>query len=242
MLYMVACLFQEREIWVPPYTKHLFWAGMKTIQRVESIHSFFDDYVNKHITLAEFGKMYCQAMEKRAETESQYDAHSETFIRQIACGFPCESIFQHCYTDMKFKEIQRECSRIMILHYFQNVVTSDNVTEYTFEDRVWCCNKKTKKEYLTQYKRNYRTKDVSRKHTRVKVAYHDPLKTEHVVSYDEMQLAFEPICSKASVFKDTKQLVLELLEFLDIIVNKKRVMIETRILKQTPSPVCLKDK
>ncbi|KAL2943978.1 Protein FAR-RED ELONGATED HYPOCOTYL 3 [Bienertia sinuspersici] len=59
-------------------------------------------------------------------------------------------------TNMKFKEIQRECSRIMLLHYFQNVVTSDNVTDYTFADWVWCHNKETKKEYLTQYKRNYR--------------------------------------------------------------------------------------
>ncbi|KAL2893612.1 Protein FAR1-RELATED SEQUENCE 12 [Bienertia sinuspersici] len=142
---------------------------------------------------------------------------------------------------MKFKEIHCECSRIM----------------------VWCRNKETKKEYLTQYKRNYRVrfdmttklaececnlfnhsgiicrhiiklydilgeevldryilrrwrKDVSRKHMRVKVANHDPSKTEHVVSYNEMQLASEPICSKTSVFKDTKQLVLEFLELLDI--------------------------
>ncbi|KAL2944200.1 Protein FAR-RED ELONGATED HYPOCOTYL 3 [Bienertia sinuspersici] len=243
-------------------------AGMKTTQRVESINSFFDDYVNKHTALDEFAEMYCRAMEKRAETERQYDAHSETFIRQIAFEFPCESVFQRCYTNMKFKEIQRECSRIMFLHCFQNVVTSDNVTEYTFEDRMWCCNKEMKKEYLTQYKRNYRVrydmkskleececnlfnhsgiicrhmiklydilgeevpdryilrrwrKDVSRKHTCVKVAFHDPLKTEHV---------------------DTKQLVLEFLELLDIRVDEKRVIIDSDILNQTPSSVCLKDK
>ncbi|KAL2900118.1 Protein FAR1-RELATED SEQUENCE 5 [Bienertia sinuspersici] len=236
-------------------------AGMKTTQRVESIHSF-DDYVNKHTTLAEFTEMYCRAMEKRAEAERQCDAHSESFIWQIACGFPCESVFQDCHTDMKFKEIQHECGRIMFLHYFQNVVTFDNVTKYTFADRVWWRNKETKKEYLTLYKRNYRvpfdmtTKLAececslfnhsgiicSRKHMHVKVAYHDPSKTEHVVSYDEMQLAFEPICSKASVFKDTKQLVLEFLELLDIRVDEKRVMIEIEILNQTPSFVYLKDK
>ncbi|KAL2894073.1 Protein FAR1-RELATED SEQUENCE 6 [Bienertia sinuspersici] len=252
----------ERDMWVLAYTKHLFWEGMKTTQCVKSIHTFFDDYVNKNTTLAEFAEMYCRAMEKKAETERQYDAHSETFIRQIACGFPCESVFQRCYTDMKFKEIQH---------------------------RVWCRNKETKKEYLTQYKRNYQVrfdmstklancecslfnhsgiicrhmiklydilgeevpdryilrrwrKDVSRKHTRVKVAYHDPSKIEHVVTYDEIQLAFEPICSKASVFKDTKQLVLEFLELLDIRVDEKRVMIESEMLNQTPSSVCLKDK
>ncbi|KAL2936691.1 hypothetical protein RDABS01_020140, partial [Bienertia sinuspersici] len=125
------------------------YAGLKG-EEVEA------ERMGMHTTLDEFTEMYCRVMEKRAETERQYDAHSETFIWQIACGFPCESFFQCCYIDMKFKEIQRECSRIMFLHCFQNVVTSDNVTEYTFEDRVWCRNKETKKEYLTQYMRNYR--------------------------------------------------------------------------------------
>ncbi|KAL2938025.1 Protein FAR1-RELATED SEQUENCE 12 [Bienertia sinuspersici] len=190
---------------------------------------------------------------------------------------------------MKFKEIQRECSRIMFLQCFQNVVTSDNVTEYIFEDRVWWRNKETKKEFLMQYKRNYRfrferksklaececslfnhsdimcrhmiklydmlgeevpgryilrrwRKNVSRKHTHVKVAYHDPSKTVHVVSYEKMQLTIKPICSKASVFKDTKQLVLEFLELLYIRVDEKRVMIETKILNQTPSSVCTSGK
>ncbi|KAL2925298.1 Protein FAR1-RELATED SEQUENCE 12 [Bienertia sinuspersici] len=73
-------------------------------------------------------------------------------------------------------------------------------------------------------------KDVSRKHMRLKVAYHDPSKTERALSYDKMQLAFEPICSKASVFKDKKQLVQEFLKLLDIRVDEKRVMIETEIL------------
>ncbi|KAL2894800.1 Protein FAR1-RELATED SEQUENCE 9 [Bienertia sinuspersici] len=129
-----------------------------------------------------------------------------------------------------------------VLTYFQNIVTSDNVTEYTFVDRVRWHNKEMKKDYLTQYKRNYHVrfdmtsklaececslfnhsgiicrhminfmtylvksshryilrrwrKNVSRKHTRVKVAYQDPSKTKHIISYDEMQLAFEPIALK----------------------------------------------
>ncbi|KAL2905233.1 Protein FAR1-RELATED SEQUENCE 5 [Bienertia sinuspersici] len=68
----------EDNVWLDVYTKHLFWGGMKTTQCIESIHSFFDDYVNKHTTLAEFIEMCCRAMEKRAETERQYDAHNET--------------------------------------------------------------------------------------------------------------------------------------------------------------------
>ncbi|KAL2893087.1 Protein FAR1-RELATED SEQUENCE 5 [Bienertia sinuspersici] len=219
--------------------------------------------VNHHAhNTAEFAEICFRAMEKRAETERQYDAHSETFTQQIACGFQCESVFQHCYIDTKFKEIQRECSRIMFLHYFQNIVPSDNVTEYIFEDRVWCRNKEMKKEFLTQYKRNYRVRfDMKSKLAEYECSLfnHSGIMCRHTIklydilgeevldryilrSYDEMQLAFEPICSKASVLKDMKQLVLEFLELLDIRVDEKRVMIETKILNQTPLSNAIKAK
>ncbi|KAL2925869.1 Protein FAR1-RELATED SEQUENCE 5 [Bienertia sinuspersici] len=205
---------------------------MKTTQRVESIYSFFDDYVNKHTTLAEFAEMYCQAMEKRVETERQYDAHSETFIRQIACGFPCESETKKEYInqykrnywvryDMKSKLEECECS----LFNHSGIICRHMIKLYDI------LGEEVPNRYILRMWR----KDVSRKHMRVKVAYHNPSKTEHVVSYVEMQLAFEPICSKASVFKDTKQLVLEFLELIDIRVDEKRVMIETEILNQTLS-------
>ena len=57
-------------MWVPAYVKHLFWAGMKTTQRVESINSFFDQFVHKHTHLYEFVEAYCEAMEARANEES----------------------------------------------------------------------------------------------------------------------------------------------------------------------------
>ncbi|KAL2894580.1 Protein FAR1-RELATED SEQUENCE 6 [Bienertia sinuspersici] len=282
------------ESWMAIINKHglednVWLDGMKTTQRVVSIHSFFDDYVDKHKHWLSLRR--CIAEQWRRESRRRGNIMLVvrlSFGRSLVDSHVNPS-FSTCYIDMKFKEIQHQCSRIMFLHCFQNVVTSNNVIEYTFADRVWCRNKETKKEYLTQYKRNYRVrfdmltklaececslfnhsfiicrhmiklydilgeevsnryilrrwrKDVPRKHTHVKMAYHDPSKTEHVVSYDEMQLAFVPICSKASVFKDTKHLVLEFLELLDIRVDEKRVMIESEMLNQTPSSVCLKDK
>ncbi|XP_021743976.1 protein FAR-RED IMPAIRED RESPONSE 1-like [Chenopodium quinoa] len=44
-------LYDERHMWVPAFMKEHFWAGMKTTQRVESINSFFDDFVNRKTKL-----------------------------------------------------------------------------------------------------------------------------------------------------------------------------------------------
>ncbi|XP_021715735.1 protein FAR1-RELATED SEQUENCE 4-like [Chenopodium quinoa] len=45
-------------------------------------------------------------------------------------------------------------------------------------------------------------KDVQRKHTRVKVAYHDPLTTDEVRNYHNIMGTYEQICSKASTCKE----------------------------------------
>ncbi|KAL2896500.1 Protein FAR-RED ELONGATED HYPOCOTYL 3 [Bienertia sinuspersici] len=205
---------------------------MKTTQRIESIHSFFDEYVNKHTTLAEFAEMYCRAMEKRAEIERQYDAHNlavwcrnkETKKEYLTQD---KRNYRVCF-DMSTK--LAECEFSLFNHF--GIICCHMIKLYDI------LGEEVPHRYIL---RRWR-KDVSRKHTRVKVAYHNPSKTEHVVSYDEMQLAFEPICSKASVFKDTKHLILEFLELLDIRVDEKRVMIESEMLNQTLSSVCLKDK
>ena len=74
-------------MWVPAYLKHLFWAGMKTTQRVESIHRFFDGYLSKHTLLSEFVERYVDALEVRSTSEKglmtimrgMFDKHIVTF-------------------------------------------------------------------------------------------------------------------------------------------------------------------
>ncbi|XP_021761806.1 protein FAR1-RELATED SEQUENCE 6-like [Chenopodium quinoa] len=66
-------------------------------------------------------------------------------------------------------------------------------------------------------------KDIPRKHTRVKVAYHDPGDTEHVKRFDKMMGKFEPLCETACKVNDqTVQMVIEALSKLQIAVNKCR--------------------
>ncbi|KAL2893374.1 Protein FAR-RED IMPAIRED RESPONSE 1 [Bienertia sinuspersici] len=69
----LAKLFDDRSMWVPAYMRDKFWAGMRTTQRVESIHSFFDKYINSTTKLVEFGEKYTAAVEKKICQERKAD-------------------------------------------------------------------------------------------------------------------------------------------------------------------------
>ena len=277
-------------MWVPAFLKHLFWAGMKTTQRVESIHRFFDGYLSMHTLLSEFVERYCDALEVRCLSEKRADDNNDRFLRQTYSDFPAELIFQKIYTDAKFKEVQRECNRTMYVSEIHRTHVSDNVTEHFVEDRVWFKPKKSNKEIPSKRKRQYKlvfdrsTKDVScecryfechgiicrhiikvfemnnfyeipdkyilrrwrkdviRKHTRVKVCYHDPDKTEEVCRYDKMMVRFGPLCSKASAHLETTSLVMQAMQLIEMQVEEKITMLAKKKKGEgvlgTPSSVC----
>ena len=55
-------------------------------------------------------------------------------------------------------------------------------------------------------------RDILRKHTLVKVPYHDPFNTVEGMRYHKMQLTFGPICYEADEGDDTVQLVIDALK------------------------------
>uniref|UniRef100_A0A803N987 SWIM-type domain-containing protein n=1 Tax=Chenopodium quinoa TaxID=63459 RepID=A0A803N987_CHEQI len=63
-------------------------------------------------------------------------------------------------------------------------------------------------------------KDIYRKHTRVKVAYHDLSKTEEVLRYDKMVVAFEPISYLASENDEALRMVIDGLQQLEMQIKK----------------------
>ncbi|XP_021737168.1 protein FAR1-RELATED SEQUENCE 5-like [Chenopodium quinoa] len=259
----LAGLYAERKMWAPAYMRHIFWVGMKTTQRVESINSFFDGFLDKHTWLYEFGPKYIAAMESRANDEQQDDAR---FCRPLITGFMPEWFFRKIYTVSKFLDVQEQCNRVMYLTPLSKVIDSDDgaTVTHTLEDRVWVLFKETRKEFPTQYTRLYHVKinkentkafcsckhfethgiicrhiikvldmhkmtvvpemfvlnrwrkDVFRKHTRVKVTYHDPSKTVESKRFDEMMVDFEPLCVKASIVADCVPIVIDTLRQLDI--------------------------
>lgn len=69
-------MYGERKCWVPTYVKDIFWAGMSTTQRSESMNSFFDGYVNSKTTLKQFVEQYDNALASKMAKENQEDFNS----------------------------------------------------------------------------------------------------------------------------------------------------------------------
>lgn len=65
---------------------------------------------------------------------------------------------------------------------------------------------------------------MPRKHTRVKVTYHDPLERDQVRQYHKLMYEFEPICEEASSINDSKTvaMVISCLQELRLNVKKSR--------------------
>ncbi|XP_021727255.1 protein FAR1-RELATED SEQUENCE 2-like [Chenopodium quinoa] len=68
-------------------------------------------------------------------------------------------------------------------------------------------------------------KDIKRKHTRVKVAYHDPLNTDETRKYHKLMGMYEPICSKASACKEGVEAMAELLQLMELKVDEVLAMV-----------------
>ncbi|XP_021737618.1 protein FAR1-RELATED SEQUENCE 1-like [Chenopodium quinoa] len=178
---------------------------------------------------------------------------------QAYTDFPAELVFQKIYTDAKFKEVQRECNRVIYVSEIHRNRVSDIITEFVVEDRVWYKPKGSRKENSSKRKREYKLsfdsstkhvtcdcrhfefhgiicrhiirvyqinnyyeipyyyilrmwrKHVIRKHTRVKVCYHDPSKAEEVCRYDKMMVRFGTLCSNASGSIQTTVVVMQAL-------------------------------
>ncbi|XP_042947953.1 protein FAR1-RELATED SEQUENCE 6-like [Carya illinoinensis] len=101
-------LYTERSYWVPVYLKGVFWAGMSTTQRSESMNAFFDGFVHSGTTLKEFVDQFDNALRKKVETETTADFHSCNQTIPCVFSFKIERQFQSCYTNAKFKEVQAE--------------------------------------------------------------------------------------------------------------------------------------
>lgn len=63
-------LYEERCRWVPVFVKDAFCAGLSTTQRSESMHAFFDKYVNSKTTLKQFVEQYDNALRDKCEKEN----------------------------------------------------------------------------------------------------------------------------------------------------------------------------
>ncbi|KAK2646445.1 hypothetical protein Ddye_021640 [Dipteronia dyeriana] len=79
-------LYVERQCWVPTFLKDSFWMGMSTTQCSESMHAFFDGYVNSKTSLKQFVEQYMKALCDDVEKEKHAD------FNYLNTHIPCISL------------------------------------------------------------------------------------------------------------------------------------------------------
>ncbi|KAG6657029.1 hypothetical protein CIPAW_04G062400 [Carya illinoinensis] len=128
-------LYVERMYWAPVFMKEVFWAGMSTTQRSESMNAFFDGYVHAKTNLKEFVDQFDNALRKKIENENAADFHSFNTAIPVISPSPLEKTFQNIYTCNKFREVQKEVmgmlSSLPTLHLKDGVIAT-----YHVEDEV----------------------------------------------------------------------------------------------------------
>ncbi|QHO33769.1 Protein FAR-RED ELONGATED HYPOCOTYL [Arachis hypogaea] len=101
-------LFEDRHIWIPVYLDHHFWAGMRSTQRSESMHSFFNKFITRNSSLRQFVKQYNNCLASREQAEREFDAAFFHIVIPCATKSAIEAQFQHVYTHEKFREVQAQ--------------------------------------------------------------------------------------------------------------------------------------
>lgn len=101
-------LYEDRQWWGPVYVNNSFWAGMSTIQRSESMNSFFDNYVHSKTTLKQFVEQYDNALKSKVQGEKNADSASCYSVIPTITSLCIERQFQNAYTNDIFKQFQEE--------------------------------------------------------------------------------------------------------------------------------------
>ncbi|XP_058211621.1 protein FAR1-RELATED SEQUENCE 6-like [Rhododendron vialii] len=101
-------LYLERNRWVPAFVKDVFWAGMSSTQRSESMNHYFDGYINSKTTLKQFVEQYENALAKKVDNEKNEDTKSSQSYIPCIIEDELEKQFQSTYTNAKAKEFQDE--------------------------------------------------------------------------------------------------------------------------------------
>ncbi|XP_022854679.1 protein FAR1-RELATED SEQUENCE 5-like [Olea europaea var. sylvestris] len=101
-------LYENRDRWVPCFSKTTFWPGMSTTQSSESMTSFFDGYLHPKTSLKQFFEQYERAL--RNKVEKEYQADFKSYFQMVPCAtkYEMEKQFHAIYTISKFKEFQDE--------------------------------------------------------------------------------------------------------------------------------------
>ncbi|RYQ83564.1 hypothetical protein Ahy_B10g102297 [Arachis hypogaea] len=83
-------------------------SGMRSTQRSESMHLFFNKFITRNSSLIQFVKQYDNCLGSREQAERESDAADFYTVIPCATKSSIEAQFQDVYTHQKFREVQAQ--------------------------------------------------------------------------------------------------------------------------------------
>lgn len=133
--------------------KDSFLAGMSTTQRSESMHSFFDGFVNSKTILKQFVEQYENALKSKVEKENHEDCRSSSSHVPCVSLYDMEKQVQHMYTMSKFKEFQNELTKKMYCDLI-SVKVDGAISEYDVSEDIVIEDRKKSVNFKVWFKEN----------------------------------------------------------------------------------------
>ncbi|KAI3875220.1 hypothetical protein MKX03_008918 [Papaver bracteatum] len=130
-------LYEGRHRWVPCFLNDCFWDGMQSIQRSESMNSFFDGYLGPKTTLKQFVEQFERATRDKAEKETVADAETCSKLIPTATFFEMEKQMQGMYTLSKFKDFKNELTSKMYCELIKQEEDPLGTFKYVTRASVW---------------------------------------------------------------------------------------------------------
>ncbi|XP_078181731.1 protein FAR-RED IMPAIRED RESPONSE 1-like [Carex rostrata] len=127
-------IFRQRRKWVPVYLNDRFWAGMNTTQRVESMNSFFDNYLRSKSTLAEFVVNFESGLSRIWQREHYLDHKDKSTTPVLISDLELEKQFCRVYTNEIFYKFQDEIRNSLNLTCVFRFHLDDNTKVYEVQD------------------------------------------------------------------------------------------------------------
>ncbi|RYQ90565.1 hypothetical protein Ahy_B09g096615 [Arachis hypogaea] len=81
---------------------------MRSTQRSESMHSFFNKFITRNSSLIQFVKQYDNCLGSREQVERESDVADFYTVIPCTTKSSIEAQFQHVYTHQKFRKVQAQ--------------------------------------------------------------------------------------------------------------------------------------
>ncbi|KAK6139604.1 hypothetical protein DH2020_026652 [Rehmannia glutinosa] len=109
----IQSLYEDRRKWIPTFMRNVFLGGFCTVERSQSVASYFDKYLQKDTTIEVFIDHYKLLLHERCEAEAKAQIKDQHAPPALISHSPFEKQMSKLYTHAIYKKFQAEVSGIV---------------------------------------------------------------------------------------------------------------------------------